>query len=99
MFPYCLDEARTLNSSRPEKAGSQAKGCRSMLHFAPTEEQEEIRQLARSLAVEQLRPHGRDAEKRGHVPPDVARTIAQTGLTTPFPEQYGGSGAIEAITY
>jgi alkylation response protein AidB-like acyl-CoA dehydrogenase len=70
-----------------------------MLHFAPTEEQEEIRQLARSLAVEQLRPHGRDAEKRGHVPPDVARTIAQTGLTTPFPEQYGGSGPIEAVTY
>lgn len=70
-----------------------------MLHFAPTEEQEEIRQLAHSLAVEQLRPHGRDAEKRGHVPPDVARTIAATGLTTPFPEAYGGSGPIEAVTY
>ena len=70
-----------------------------MLHFAPTEEQEEIRQLAHSLAVEQLRPHGRDAEKRGHVPPEVARTIAQTGLTTPLPEQYGGSGSIEAVTY
>jgi acyl-CoA dehydrogenase len=70
-----------------------------MLNFAPTEEQEEIRNLARSLAVEQLRPRARDAEKRGHVPPTEMKTIAQTGLTTPFPEQYGGSGPIEAVTY
>src|SRR5205085_947119 len=27
------------------------------------------------------------------------QTLVQTGLTTPFPEKYGGSGVIEAITY
>jgi alkylation response protein AidB-like acyl-CoA dehydrogenase len=27
------------------------------------------------------------------------QTFAQTGLTTPFPEEFGGSGAIEAMTY
>ncbi len=70
-----------------------------MLNFAPTEEQEEIRSLARSLAVEQLRPRAREAEKLGHTPSEVMKTIAQTGLTTPFPEQYGGSGPIEAVTY
>ncbi len=70
-----------------------------MLNFAPTEEQEEIRNLARSLAVEQLRPRAREAEKLGHAPGEVMKTIAQTGLTTPFPEQYGGSGPIEAVTY
>jgi alkylation response protein AidB-like acyl-CoA dehydrogenase len=70
-----------------------------MLSFAPTEEQEEIRRLALSLANEQLRPQGRAAEKRGDIPEDVMRTLAQTGLTMPFPEVYGGSGSIEAVTY
>ncbi len=70
-----------------------------MLNFAPTEEQEEIRNLARSLAVEQLRPQGRDAERKGDISPALMQTIAQTGLTTPFPEEFGGSGAIEAMTY
>jgi alkylation response protein AidB-like acyl-CoA dehydrogenase len=70
-----------------------------MLNFAPTEEQEEIRQLARSVAVEQLRTHGRSAEKSGDISPQLMQTLAQTGLTTPFPEEFGGSGTIEAMTY
>jgi alkylation response protein AidB-like acyl-CoA dehydrogenase len=70
-----------------------------MLNFTPTEEQEEIRKLARTLAEEQLRPRGRAAERGGQVPSDLLRTLAQTGLTTPFPEEFGGSGSIEAMTY
>ena len=70
-----------------------------MLDFAPTEEQEEIRSLARSLAEEQLRPHGREAERAARVPADVLRTLASTGLTAPFPEEFGGSGSLEAVTY
>jgi len=70
-----------------------------MLNFAPTEEQEEIRSLARSLAVEQLRPQGREAEQKGDISPELVQTLTQTGLTTPFPEEFGGSGAIEAMTY
>lgn len=70
-----------------------------MLSFSPTEEQEEIRCLALSLAGEQLRPQGRAAEKLGDIPEQVMRTLAQTGLTTPFAEEYGGSGSIEALTY
>jgi alkylation response protein AidB-like acyl-CoA dehydrogenase len=70
-----------------------------MLNFAPTEEQEEIRNLARSLAVEQLRPQGREAEQKGDISPELMQTLSQTGLTTPFPEEFGGSGAIEAMTY
>lgn len=70
-----------------------------MLNFAPTEEQEEIRSLARSLAAEQLRPHGRESERAASVSPAVLRTLAQTGLTTPFPEVLGGSGPLEAMTY
>jgi alkylation response protein AidB-like acyl-CoA dehydrogenase len=70
-----------------------------MLNFAPTEEQEEIRNLARSLAVEQLRPLGREAERKGDISPELMQTLAQAGLTTPFPEEFGGSGVIEAMTY
>lgn len=70
-----------------------------MLNFAPTEEQEEIRNLARSLAVEQLRVQGRASERAGDIPPALAQTLAQTGLTAPFPEHLGGSGTIEAMTY
>src|ERR1700737_2379219 len=70
-----------------------------MLNFAPTEEQEEIRSLARSVAIEQLRPHGRASEHSRDIAPELMRTLAQTGLTTPFPESLGGSGAIEAVTY
>lgn len=70
-----------------------------MLNFAPTEEQEEVRSLARSLAGEQVRPRGREAERAASVPTDLLRTLAQTGLTAPFPEEFGGSGSLEAITY
>ena len=70
-----------------------------MPNFAPSEEQEEIRNLARSVAMEQLRPQGRASEKQGDAAPELLRTLAQTGLTMPFPEQFGGSGAIEAVTY
>jgi alkylation response protein AidB-like acyl-CoA dehydrogenase len=70
-----------------------------MLNFAPTEEQEEIRRLAQSIAVEQLRANARSSEKNGDISPELMQTFAQTGLTTPFPETYGGSGSIEAVTY
>ncbi len=70
-----------------------------MPNFAPTEEQEEIRKLARSIAIEQLRPQGRSAEKNGEISLELLRTLLETGLTTPFPEKYGGPGTLEAVTY
>lgn len=70
-----------------------------MVDFSPTVEQEEIRQLAHDLAAEHLRPQGRMAEQRGDISPELMQMLAQTGLTTPFPEDFGGSGPIEAITY
>jgi alkylation response protein AidB-like acyl-CoA dehydrogenase len=75
------------------------KGCSFMLHFSPTEEQEEIRFLAHSLATEQLRPQGRSSEQNGDISLSLMQTLTRTGLTAPFPEIYGGSGSIEAITY
>ncbi len=62
-----------------------------MLNFAPTEEQEEIRNLARIVAVEQLRPQGRGAERQGDISPSLMQMLLQTGLTTPFPEELNAS--------
>jgi alkylation response protein AidB-like acyl-CoA dehydrogenase len=76
-----------------------AKDGNFMLHFSPTEEQEEIRHLARSIASEQLRTQARASEKNGDISPSLMQILTQTGLITPFPEAYGGSGPIEAITY
>jgi alkylation response protein AidB-like acyl-CoA dehydrogenase len=70
-----------------------------MLDFAPTEEQEEIRKLAQSIANDHLRPRARQAESTGDLSTELRLTLAQTGLTTPFPEEYGGSGPPEAVTY
>ncbi|WP_052888476.1 acyl-CoA dehydrogenase family protein [Thermogemmatispora carboxidivorans] len=70
-----------------------------MLDFAPTEEQEEIRKLAQSIALDHLRPHARKAEAERDSSTELRLTLAQTGLTTPFPEEYGGSGPLEAVTY
>ncbi len=70
-----------------------------MLNFSPTSEQEEIRRLAHSIAMEQLRPYARSAEQQASFPPSLAHIIAQTGLTIPYPEDYGGSGLLEAVSY
>jgi len=70
-----------------------------MLTFSPTEEQEEIRQLAQSVAVEQFRQEARRSEKDGDISSPLAQVLGQTGLTTPFSEDYGGQGDIEAVTY
>ncbi|GAC1693834.1 MAG: acyl-CoA dehydrogenase family protein [Ktedonobacteraceae bacterium] len=70
-----------------------------MLTFSPTEEQEEICQLAQSLAIEQFRQQARRSEKDGDISLALAQTLAQTGLTTPFSEDHGGQGTIEAVTY
>jgi alkylation response protein AidB-like acyl-CoA dehydrogenase len=70
-----------------------------MLDFSPTAEQDEIRALAHSLAVDYLRPQARAAEARADIEPELMKTLAQTGLTTPFAEDLDGSGEIEAVTY
>ena len=70
-----------------------------MLTFSPTEEQEEIRQLAQSVAGEQFRQEARRSEKAGNISSALAQVLAQTGLTTPFSEDYGGQGDIEAVSY
>ncbi len=70
-----------------------------MIDFAPAEEQTAIRDLAHQVAVEQLRKLGRPAEEAGNMPAELHRLLFGTGLLTPVPEDYGGSGEQSAVTH
>ncbi len=70
-----------------------------MIDFAPTDEQTAIRDLARQIALEQFRKYARAAEEAGDMPANVRQVVAETGLLAPFPEEYGGSGAQDAVTH
>ncbi|HEY7127002.1 MAG TPA: acyl-CoA dehydrogenase family protein [Ktedonobacterales bacterium] len=70
-----------------------------MIDFAPTEDQTAIRDLARQVATEQFRKHARAAEEAGEMPTAVRKVLAETGLLTPFPEDFGGSGVQDAVTH
>jgi len=69
-----------------------------MVGFAPTAEQEAIRDLAHEVAIEQLRPLARVAEAEGGIPATLLQVLDETGLAAPFPEGPGGSGILDAVT-
>jgi alkylation response protein AidB-like acyl-CoA dehydrogenase len=70
-----------------------------MIDFAPTEEQTAIRDLAHQVAVEQFRKSARVADEACEMPTELQQLLANTGLLTPFPEDYGGSGVQDAVTH
>jgi alkylation response protein AidB-like acyl-CoA dehydrogenase len=55
-----------------------------MIGFAPTAEQEAIRDLAHEVAVEQFRPLARTAEELGGIPVTLLPVLNQTGLADLF---------------
>jgi len=58
-----------------------------------TEEQEEIRKLARRIAQEKLKPVRAELDETQEFPWEIIKTIAQAGLFALFiPEEYGGLG-------
>jgi len=62
--------------------------------FELTEEQQELRKLARKVARDQYAPLTREMDaNRTHLPPAERRKIADLGLLAlPLPEEYGGGG-------
>jgi alkylation response protein AidB-like acyl-CoA dehydrogenase len=63
------------------------------MHFAPTEEQTAVRDMALTFARERLAPHALDWDERGHFPVDVIRETAPLGMATIYvPAEKGGSG-------
>lgn len=62
--------------------------------FELTEEQQELRKLARKVARDQYAPLAREMDKnRTHFPVEERRKLAELGLIAlPIPEEYGGGG-------
>ncbi|MBF0563799.1 MAG: acyl-CoA dehydrogenase family protein [Nitrospirae bacterium] len=58
-----------------------------------TEEQQMVRDLARQIAVEKVKPVRAELDEREEFPTDIMKTIAQADLFGLFvPEEYGGLG-------
>jgi acyl-CoA dehydrogenase len=64
-----------------------------MVSFQPTEEQQLIRETVAAFAHEQVRPHARETDERGHVPQEIVEQGWQLGLVqSAIPEAFGGNG-------
>lgn len=71
------------------------------MDFAPSEDQEALRKLARTFAAKEIVPHAATWDAQEITPVDTMRAAAELGLgTITLPEQYGGGGMglLEAVT-
>ena len=63
------------------------------MHFAPTEEQTAIQDMALQFAKDQLAPHADEWDEKSHFPVDVIREVAPLGMAAIYvAEEHGGSG-------
>jgi len=63
------------------------------LDFDLTEEQQDIKRLAREFAESEIAPHRAEWDEAQHFPVDVMGRLAQLGfLGILFPQEYGGAG-------
>lgn len=63
------------------------------MHFALTEEQVAIQDMALQFAKERIAPGADEWDQEGHFPVDVIREVAPLGMAAIYvPEEHGGSG-------
>ena len=65
----------------------------------PTDEQKALRDTLHEFAAEVLRPAARSAESARKVPDDVARQAHEIGIAAPVPDDFGGGGWLDVVTY
>lgn len=64
-----------------------------MLNYGWTEEQSMIRELARKVALDRIKPHSREWDEKGEFPWEAIKALAQADFfRVCIPEQYGGMG-------
>jgi alkylation response protein AidB-like acyl-CoA dehydrogenase len=64
-----------------------------------TEEQQQIRELAREFAENELRPHAEEWDREAHFPREVVQKLGELGfLGMLLPEQYDGLG-LDTLAY
>ncbi|HIE38593.1 MAG TPA: acyl-CoA dehydrogenase, partial [Anaerolineae bacterium] len=70
-----------------------------MIDFQPTEEQEQMRQLAHRFAEREIRPVAAEYDAREEMPWPILEKATKIGLTSyQYPEEYGGGGATSVLT-
>ncbi len=70
-----------------------------MIGFQLTDEQEQMRQLARRFSEREIRPVAAEYDKSDDTPWPVLRKAAQVGLLSyHYPEEYGGGGTSDVLT-
>ncbi|MBK8022281.1 MAG: acyl-CoA dehydrogenase family protein [Chloroflexi bacterium] len=70
-----------------------------MISFSPTEEQQQLIDVIRRYAVNDVQPVAHEADEHERVPGDVVRTGWEIGLVpTAVPEELGGLGEMSALT-
>ncbi|MGI9524166.1 MAG: acyl-CoA dehydrogenase family protein [Hyphomicrobiaceae bacterium] len=63
------------------------------MHFAPTEEQSAIQDMALQFAKERIAPDAGTWDETSHFPVDVIREVAPLGMAAIYvPEEHGGAG-------
>ncbi|MDQ4094585.1 MAG: acyl-CoA dehydrogenase family protein [Actinomycetota bacterium] len=65
----------------------------------PTEEQKALRDTLHEFAADVIRPAARSAESDRRVSDDLARQAHEIGITAPVPEEFGGGGTLDPVTY
>ena len=65
----------------------------------PTEEQRALRETLHEFSDQVLRPAARSAESARQVPDDLARQAHEIGIAAPVPEEFGGGGTLDPVTY
>lgn len=70
-----------------------------MVSFTPTDEQQQLMDIIRRYAVNDVRAVAHEADETGKIPEGVVETGWQIGLVpTAIPEELGGFGEMSAIT-
>lgn len=64
-----------------------------------TEEQEALKATLHDFSESVLRPAARACEEAKQTSADIHRRIHEIGVTAPVPEEFGGGGTFDAVTY
>lgn len=70
-----------------------------MYDLTRSDEQTTLIELVQAFAEKELRPVARDAEQARAVPVSVANALHTLGVACPTPEEFGGQGVPDLVTY
>jgi len=70
-----------------------------MLNLEAADEHLAVSEVARAIGLDLLSPAARAAEATRRVPGPIWKTLLETGLVAPVPEERGGSGLPDTLTH